>query len=54
MEFGWINLFGAAVVVLILIPNIVYALKNQDEKNRCTNTFMNIIDAPCIRGLHGG
>ena len=29
MEFGWINLFGGIIVVLILIPNIVYALKKQ-------------------------
>lgn len=29
MEFGWINLFGGIIVVLILIPNIVYALKQR-------------------------
>ena len=44
MEFGWINLFGATVVLLMLIPNIVYAIKNKDEKNRCTNRFMNAIE----------
>ena len=27
MEFGWINLFGGIIVLLLLIPNIVYALK---------------------------
>ena len=26
MEFGWINLFGAGIVVLIMIPNIIYAV----------------------------
>ena len=32
MEFGWINLFGAGIVVLIMIPNIIYAArKKQDE-----------------------
>jgi len=31
MEFGWINLFGGIIVVLILIPNIVYALKRRDH-----------------------
>lgn len=31
MEFGWINLFGGIIVVLILIPNIVYALKKQSH-----------------------
>ena len=32
MEFGWINLFGAGIVVLIMIPNIIYAARQtQDE-----------------------
>lgn len=31
MEFGWINLFGAVIVLLIMIPNIIYALKNKNE-----------------------
>ena len=41
MEFGWINLFGGIIVLLMLIPNIVYALKNQGEKNLCENRVMN-------------
>lgn len=32
MEFGWINLFGGVIVVLILIPNIIYALKKRDDQ----------------------
>ena len=44
MEFGWINVFGAIIVTLMLIPNIVYAIKNKNEKNLCTNRFMNIIE----------
>ncbi len=44
MEFGWINLFGAVIVVIILIPNIIYAFKNKGEKNLCTNKAMNIIE----------
>lgn len=44
MEFGWINLFGVAVVIFLMIPNIVYATKNKDEKNRCTNKYMNITE----------
>ena len=44
MEFGWINRFGAILVVLILIPNIVYAVKNKGEQNRCANRFMNCIE----------
>ena len=44
MEFGWINIFGGIFVTLMLIPNIVYAIKHKDEKNLCTNKFMNIIE----------
>lgn len=44
MKFGWINAFGAAVVILMLVPNIIWAVKNKDEKNLCTNKLMNIIE----------
>ena len=44
MKFGWINLIGAAIVILMLIPNIIYALRNRDEKNLCSNTFMNALE----------
>ena len=44
MEFGWINVFGAIIVILMLIPNIVYAIKNRSEKNLCMNRFMNVIE----------
>ena len=32
MEFGWINLFGAGIVVLIMIPNIIYAVKQKQDE----------------------
>lgn len=41
VEFGWINVFGAVIVILMLMPNIIYALKNKDEKSDCGNRFMN-------------
>lgn len=44
MKFGWINGFGAIIIVLIMIPNIIYAIKNKGEKNLCDNKFMNIIE----------
>jgi len=44
MEFGWINLFGAVIVIVMIIPNIVYALRNKDEKNLCTNKVMNLVE----------
>ena len=44
MSFGWINVFGAIIVVLMLVPNVVYALKNRGEENRCTNCWMNLLE----------
>lgn len=44
MEFGWINIFGAGFVILLLIPNIVYALKNRGEKNLCADRAMNLLE----------
>ena len=44
MKFGWINGFGAIIIVLIMIPNIIYTIKNKGEKNLCDNKFMNIIE----------
>ena len=44
MKFGWINVFGAVFVILLLIPNIIYALRNKDEKNLCKNQLMNGIE----------
>ncbi len=31
MDFGWINLFGGIIVLLILIPNIIYAVKTKNQ-----------------------
>ena len=44
MEFTWISFLGAIIVVLMLIPNILYAIKNRGEKNSCTNRYMNAIE----------
>lgn len=44
MEFGWINIFGAIIVAVMLIPNMVYAVRNKDERNLCTNKGMNLIE----------
>ncbi len=32
MEFGWINVFGAVIVILMMVPNIIYVIKNRDER----------------------
>nr|MBQ8253632.1 hypothetical protein [Lachnospiraceae bacterium] len=41
---GWINIFGLCMVIAILIPNIIYAVKFRDGQNKCTNKGMNIIE----------
>ncbi len=44
MKFGWINFFGALIVILMMIPNVVYALKNKGEKNACEKRLFNIAE----------
>lgn len=41
---SWLNIFGLIIIVLILIPNIIYAIKVKDRQNRCRNKFMNILE----------
>lgn len=40
----WLSVFGLVLVILLLLPNIVYAIKVKDQKNLCTNRFMNILE----------
>lgn len=44
MEFGWVNLFGALIVIVMLIPNILFAVKNKHIKNKCKSGLMNCIE----------
>lgn len=41
---GWINFFGLIIVILIILPNIIYACKNKNNKNNCTNRIMNVLE----------
>lgn len=41
---NWLNVFGLIIVILILIPNIIYAIKFKDVKNECANKVMNILE----------
>ena len=43
-RMDWLNVFGLILVILLLIPNIVYAIKVKNQKNLCTNKFMNILE----------
>lgn len=42
--WNWINLFGLLLIALLLIPNIIYAIKHKDERNLCDNRCMNVIE----------
>ena len=44
MTFNWINLFGGVIVLLILIPNIIYALKNKEETHEKSNIVIVITE----------
>jgi len=41
---GWINIFGFVIVVLMILPNMLYALKFHGIDNKCKNKVMNILE----------
>lgn len=41
---GWLNVFGLVMVILLLVPNIIYAVKFRDTQNLCKNKVMNILE----------
>jgi len=41
---NWLNVLGLIQVVLILIPNIIYAVKFKNHNNVCTNKVMNLME----------
>lgn len=45
LGIGWLNIFGLIIIILILIPNIIYAFtKGKGQKNKCNNAVMNILE----------
>lgn len=42
--WNWINIFGLSIVALLLIPNIIYAIKHKGGKNLCENRWMNVLE----------
>jgi hypothetical protein len=38
---NWINIFGLIIVILMLLPNIIYAIKLKTFENKCKNKTMN-------------
>lgn len=44
MYFGWINLFNLIIIGIMLIPNVMYAVRNKNAMNKCTNRLMNLLE----------
>ncbi|RKQ22666.1 MULTISPECIES: hypothetical protein [Clostridia] len=44
MEFSWINGWGAMIVIIMLVPNIIFGIKNPYLENKCENVIMNTIE----------
>lgn len=44
LGMGWLNVFGLIIVILLLIPNIIYAVKYPNQRNKCTSKIMNILE----------
>lgn len=44
LGMSWLNGFGLILVVLLLIPNIIYAVRAKDQHNQCTDKVMNVIE----------
>lgn len=44
MEFGWINGIGAGIVAMLLVPNIVYAVRFPGGGSKCENRWMNLLE----------
>lgn len=41
---SWFNTFGIVIMILLMIPNIIFAIKFRGQENKCTNKAMNIIE----------
>ncbi|MCR5484989.1 MAG: hypothetical protein K6F09_05290 [Clostridiales bacterium] len=43
MKFGFINLLGEIIVILLLIPNIIYALKKKKTENNAEQSVPKLL-----------
>lgn len=44
MEFNWINIYSGIVVALMMIPNIIFAVKDKENKPNKSKMIVNIIE----------
>ena len=51
---GWFNVFGLIFIVVIMIPNVVFAIKNKDGfNNKSGNKYVEIIEQAGRFGCFG-
>ena len=43
-KMGWINLFNLIIVILLLVPNIIYAVKNKHMEIKPQNRAISILE----------
>lgn len=44
MEFNWINYFNIIIVILMLIPNIIYEIKNRKSITNKANIAITVVE----------
>ena len=44
VKFNWINSWEIAIVIIMLIPNIIFIIKNPHLENKCQNVLMNTME----------
>lgn len=44
LGMNWLNVFGLIIIVLLLIPNVIYALKFRKDNTFCQSRAMNILE----------
>lgn len=44
MSFGWLNLTGAGILALMLVPNAVYAARKPGQQNACKSRLLNALE----------
>lgn len=42
--WGWLNSFGLIIMALLLVPNIVWALRHKNATNQCRSKLMNLLE----------
>ncbi|MDD6620653.1 MAG: hypothetical protein PUE75_06130 [Eubacteriales bacterium] len=44
MDFNWINIFGGIIVALMLMPNIIFAVKCKEKQTNKAGKAVTIIE----------